>query len=492
MKKALLFSAALMIAAAASAQTMRINQGDVTYAISASQAGEMPFTDATSITVCGRTFNLSELTNITIDDSSVADNTVDVTYNGSSAKVVISGNLTPYITASVNGGHVRVFASSSLEQNVTYTLNGSSSNGSFYMEGSYQMGLVLNGVTLANPDSAAINIQNGKLINITLSNGTTNTLSDGLTTSTPDDSDGHKAAFYVDGHSSWNGSGTLTITGNVKHGYSGDEYMLLNAGFGTITVAGAKGDGLHISQYFKMQGGTLNITCEGDGIDVEKKKSDKTDNGMFTIEDGTINVTTTGNATKALKCESDMVVKGGVVTAITTGTAIYDSSEADISSNAAAKCDGTFTMSGGTMSLTSTGDGGKGINSTGSVTISGGTLTVVTTGDVFTHGSMDTKPHSIKSDGNITLSGGNVLSCASTDSGNPFKTDYAVYTNGATLMGIGNKAVTPVSASTCKYKKYTGVKVTAGSTLSYDGVSFTIPSTYSNSSAKVIVSSASM
>lgn len=492
MKKAFILSATLLLSIAANSQTLCVNKGDVTYAIPAAQAGEMLFSDGTTLTINGKSYMLSDLTNITIDDKSVSDNTVAVTYDGSAAKVVISGNLAPYVTAEVTGAHVKVVAASTLEQQVAYTLSGASTDGSFYMEGSYEMGLVLNNLSLANPDSAAINIQNGKLIAITLADGTSNSLSDGLSHVSDNGSDGHSAAFYVDGHSSWSGNGTLTITGNVKHGFSGDEYVLLTSNLGTITVSQAPGDGFHVNQYFKQQGGTLNITCTGDGIDVGKKKTDKEDNGKLFIEGGTLAVTTTGNATKALKCESDMLVSGGVVTATTTGSAIYDSSESDISSNACAKCDGIFTMSGGTMSLTSTGDGGKGINSTGAVTISGGNLTVVTTGKVFTYGADDTKPQAIKSDGNIVLSGGTILSCASSDSGNPFKTDFSVYTNGATLMGIGNKAVTPVSTSTCKYKKYSGVKVSGGSTLSYDGVSFTIPVGYNNSNAKVIVSSPSM
>jgi hypothetical protein len=117
---------------------------------------------------------------------------------------------------------------------------------------------------------------------------------------------------------------------------------------------------------------------------------------------------------------------------------------------------------------------------------------VVTTGSVYKSGEDDTKPQGIKSDGNITLSGGKVLSCASSDSGTAFKTDFYVYTNGATVMGIGGKATTPSSSSTHGYKKYSNVNVTGGSTLSYDGVTFTIPSLYSNSNGKVVVSSSSM
>ena len=473
-------------------QTMRINMGDVTYAITASQAGEMTYNDGTTLTVCGKTYTLSELTNITIDDTAFDDNLVDVHYDGSSAKVVISGNLSPYLSATVKGAHVCIHTSDDLPFNVTYILAGNSSNGSFYMDGDHAMGLVFNQLSLINPDSAAINIQNGKLIGVRLADGTTNYLADGLTNVVDDGSDGHKAAFYVDGHTSWTGSGALTIVGNVKHGYVSDEYTLLNEGLGSITVTSAASDGFHINQYFKMEGGTVTISSTGDGIDVEKKKSDKEDNGKMMIDGGTLSVTTSGNATKALKCESDMVIIGGVITAITTGTAVYEAAANDISSNACAKCDGSFTMKGGTLTLTSTGDGGKGINSTGIITISGGQLTAVTTGDTYEYGTLDSKPHPIKSDGDIILSGGEILSCGSADKGTAFKTDFNVLTNGATLMGIGGKATTGSTASTHSSKKYTGVNVKGGSTLSYDGVTFKIPDNYNNASAKIIVSSPSM
>ena len=493
MKKSLIIAATIFAANSLSAQTLRVNIGDVTYAIPASQTGEMLYDAGKTLTIGKKTFTLSDLTNITIDNAIVEDNTVDVKYDGSSAKVVIAGNIAPYVNAKVKGAHVSIEATTTLDQRVKYTLSGNTQNGSFYMSGSYPMEVVFNGVTLNNPDSAAVNLQNGKLIEITLPAGTTSNLSDGLTSVTDDGSDGHKAAFYADGHTSWSGSGSMNIKGNVKHGLSDDEYMLLNEGMGTLTISGAINDGLHVSQYFKMLGGTVKITSSGDGIDVEKKKSDKEDNGMLTIEGGNLTVVTTGNATKALKCESNMVIKGGVISATTSGTATYDSSLADpFSSNAAAKCDGEFLMSGGTLNLTSTGAGGKGLNSTGNITINGGTLTVVTTGAIFAYGSDDTKPQAIKSDGNITLSGGTILSCASPENGNPFKTDLNVYTNGATLMGIGDKSVTPTTSSTCGFKNYKGVKVAGGSSLSYDGVSFTIPSIYSNSNAKVIVSSPSI
>ena len=493
MRKIAILAISCLLGMTAQSQTLNVNVGNVTYAFPSSQTGDMVYENGNTLTICGKAFPISEITNMIVDQTEVNDNTVLVSYDNSMAKVVVAGNIAKYISADVKGGHVALVASPSLQQSVTYTLTGTSSNGSFYMSGEYACRVVLNGVSLNNPDSAAINIQDGKKIDIELATGTSNSLSDGLTSVTDDGSDTHKAVFYVEGHSSWSGSGSLNIKGNVRHGFFSDEYTQFESNLGSVTVEQAKSDGFHVNQYFQMQGGTLNITAVGDGIDVGAKKSDKENNGNLMLEGGNLTIVTSGDATRALKCDNDLIVSGGTIDAKTLGNPVYDSSEVDLSSCAAAKCDGKFTMTAGTLRLTSTGEGGKGLNATGEVEVSGGDLVVVTTGATYEYTSeLDSKPHGVKSDANITLSGGNVLVCASADGGTAFKTSVNVFTNGATMMGVGGKATTGSASSTHNSKKYSNVKVTGGSTLSYDGVSFVIPDIYNNSSAKVIVSSAAM
>ena len=156
-----------------------------------------------------------------------------------------------------------------------------------------------------------------------------------------------------------------------------------------------------------------------------------------------------------MKCDSSVVVTGGNVNITTSGAAYYEASEDDISSSSALKCDGSFTMSNGTISLLSTGIGGKGLNSTGDINISGGTLSAVTTGKRYKYDSeLDSKPQGIKSDGNIILSGGNIYSAVIDTKATTFKTDFTFNANGATIMGIGGKAVTPTGSQ--KYKTYSG------------------------------------
>jgi len=58
-------------------------------------------------------------------------------------------------------------------------LKGTSTDGEFYLDGSFKCTVELNGLTLTNPSGPAINIQNGKRIAVSAQKGTTNTLTDG-------------------------------------------------------------------------------------------------------------------------------------------------------------------------------------------------------------------------------------------------------------------------------------------------------------------------
>lgn len=463
-----------------SAQSLRLTQGEVTFVHSAANTGDMTYAGK-SLTIEGRQYQLDNSTTMEVTQDGVADNTVSVVYNGASANVTIAGNLAKYMTVKAVGADVCIVAAPELQQNVEYNLSGTSSDGSFYMDGSYAATFKLNNLSLTNADSAAINIQDGKLITIEL-NGQ-NTLSDAA-------GKANNACMYINGHAKFVGSGNLTVTGNAKHGITGDEHLVIEGGNINVTSVG---DGLHISEYFKQTGGSLTINSKGDGIDIGFKgvnkgtKDQYPNNGFAFLEGGNIDITVSGAAMKGIKADSTVVVSGTTANVTTTGSAIFDTTDNDISSSAALKTGGKLDMTAGKLTLVSTGAGGKGINATGNVELAGGELSVTTTGAVWVHGTEDSKPHGIKSDADINLKGGRIFVAASSDSGTAFKTDYFFTITGGTIMGIGAKNSKPTS-NTQQYHSYSGVNVKGGQTLSYNGVSFTVPSIYSNTSAKVLVS----
>jgi len=447
MKRLMFLMAAFVCTATmAVAQTMNIKTGSVTVAVDAAQADEMTYSNSgQTLTVCGKAFTVSDIDKIYIDDSDVADNTVSVSYSGTSASVVIAGNIAQYLTTTVSGADVTIVQDANVTEEITYTLSGTSTDGSFNMDGELKATVVLNGLTLTSTTGAPINIANGKRIHITVTDGTTNTFADGA-------SGTQKACFFVNGHAEFSGAGTINITGNARHGYRSDEYTQLKSSFtGAINILKAASDGMHVEQYLEMNNGTVTISnIGGDGVDVAAT-SDTTDelNGQAFINGGTLTVTTTADDVKALKSDSAMAITGG------------------------------------TLKLTNTGAGSKAIGCKGALTVSGGTIEALSLGGVYDEdGTNESKPNAVKSTGNLTISGGTFYAVSNNKA---FNTDALFYINGGTVMGIGAKA-SAENVGTQSAKTYSKVSVSAGQTVSYSGVSYTVPSSYTCSSASILVS----
>lgn len=314
MKKFYLIALLLSAAFTATAQTLNIHSGQVTVAVPAEDAGEMTYTGGTSLTVNGATYDLSAVDSITIDNSTVEAATVSVTYDGTLANVLVSGDVAPYMTIAVAGADVSIVAAATLAEEVTYRLSGTSTDGSFTMDGEYKSTVELNNLTLTSSTGAAVNIENGKRINVVIPTGTTTTLVDGASGS-------QKACLFVNGHAEFSGGGSLILTGNTRHAYASDEYTILGSDFGSIQVLSSTNDGLHVDQYFQMDGGTVTISnVTGDGIDVGVT-NDATDelNGQVIINGGTITLDVASDDTKGIKCDSLMTIAGGTITANVSG-----------------------------------------------------------------------------------------------------------------------------------------------------------------------------
>jgi hypothetical protein len=318
-----------------------------------------------------------------------SDNSVQVVYNGTSATVTVADNISQYLTVSQQGAHVSIAQSDSVASEITYTLSGTSTDGEFYMSGSYKATIELNGLSLTNAtpvySGAAVHIQNGKRINVKVITGTENTLVDAASGS-------QKGCLYVKGHAEFKQQGTLNVVGNVKHAIKAGEYISLKNA--TLNITSAVGDGISCNQYFLMQSGTVNISgTEDDGIQCDLEGDTATaitedhedeDSGNIYIEGGTITINCAAIAAKGIKAAGDIFISGEPVIDITTsGKGEWD--EEDLETNAACgiSADGDIDISGGTLTLTSTGSGGKGMKCDSVLTISGGDITVTTSGTLY-------------------------------------------------------------------------------------------------------------
>ena len=364
MKKVIPLIISLLLAIAVQAQTLNVVVGSVTYQFPAEQAGEMTYADGTTLTILNKAFTLSDITKMYIDDTTVTDNQVGVVYSGTSAAVTVAGNVAQYITASVSGAHVNIEQSTDLAQEITYKLSGTSTDGEFYMSGSYKATLELNGLTLTNStpvsSGAAIHIQNGKRINIKVVEGTTNTLTD-------------------------------AASGSQKGCIKAGEYITVKNA--TINVKSAAGDGINCAQFFAMESGKVSISgTSDDGIQCDLEGTESTgettdhedeDSGNIYIAGGTLTIDVTATAAKGIKCEGDMQISGGSITVTTSGSGEWDSTDQETKAAACMSADGSISISGGELNLTSTGSGGKGIKCDDTLIISDGTVTVKTTGGLY-------------------------------------------------------------------------------------------------------------
>ena len=384
MKRILIFTMMLTAAMATIAQTLNIQVGQVIYQVPADSAGKMPFANASTLTVMQKAYDISSITRIYIDNSEVTDNLIIVDFNNDNTTVKVPGNIARKLTVSANKGHVAIVQDATVDEEITYQLQGQAENGSFYMNGELKASLLLNGLTLNNPDSAAINIRDGKRISVELASGTTNTLTDGANGS-------QKACFAVKGHTEFKGGGTLNITGNTAHAFWGKEYVELKKTVGAINILGAVGDGFNINQYFLQKGGAVTITGVGDdGLQVSYETDDDDaivddaeNTGNIDIQGGSLDITTTGNGVKAIKAANDFGMTAGTVTINQTGSLKVDADDIDYA--VGVKAGHNIVINGGNVNITNTADGGKGLSADGNITIDQSSATTVI--DIKANGS---------------------------------------------------------------------------------------------------------
>lgn len=455
MKRTLMtLATASAIAFAADAQTLNVVVGNVTYALPATEAGDMTYTGGTQLTIMGRTLNTADITRMYVDDSEVEDGTVSVSYNGTSASIVVAGNVAQYVEPTVSDAHVTIEQSDNVGDDtcgeITYVLSGTSTDGSFTLDGSYKASIELQGLTLTSTLGAPLDIQDGKRISLSVKKGTVNTLTDSADGS-------QKGCIACKGHLELKGKGTLNVYGNTAHGIYSKEYVeLKNA---TVNILSAVKDGLNCNQYFLMESGELNISGTGDdGMQVSYKDDtdrEAEDTGSIIVSGGTINIATTATAAKGMKAEGNISITDGSVTVSTSGGGKWDEDDAKTKAASCISTDGNVQIDGGTLQLTSSGSGGKGINCDGEFIANGGNVTITTTGGMYAYvngteydpytGNTDrltsdqkSSPKGIKADGNVTINGGTFNVTVTGNGGEGIESKAVMTINDGTIIANTN------------------------------------------------------
>ena len=313
--------------------------------------------------------------NYTWDDN-FADRTntdtilIAINYQGD--QVTVEGDAWGYVSAS--GAHVTV--KSSANRFLQLQLSGTTTDGSLIIYSWKKVGVLLNGVSITNPHGPVINNQCGKSFIVTTAPNTVNTLADGaeyqMALGLKGDTISQKATLFSEGQIYLRGTGTLQVNAQAKNGIASDDFIVVEGGTISVDVAATGSNGIKTNDGFTINGGTLTVSVAAKGA-------------------------------RGIKNDARTTIAGGTTTITTTGDCLVETVDGitDTTSCAGIRCDSLFQMTAGQLTITSSGDGGKGINSDQQVLFQGGKLLVTTTG-----GNQLGKPKAVKASNGIIVSGG--------------------------------------------------------------------------------------
>ena len=368
--------------------------------------------------------NIVEIDSVTAAeaDDDISNTTFSLTVGVTFAEggtATVSGT-TDDFTVTVSGNDVTIVYSG--DEYVMYELSGTTTDGFFKLYSAKKQAITLNGVSIANPNGAAINVQGtvaspskGKRTFVVL-NGT-NTLADGTTYSDTPSGEDEKAALFSEGQLIFSGSGSLTVNASGRSGIVSDDYVLITKGTIACNVTG--------SAYYDSDDAEYKSTA---GI-----KS----NDYVKMTDGSLTITNSGTGGKGIKCDGNGYFYGGTVNVTTTGSNYGSggggggfpggggSSSSESVSAKGLKFDGNLMFNGCTVVVSS--DAHEGIEAKGTLTISGG--------EVYSYSKSD---DAINSGGDFTITGGYVYGYAPSNDGLDANGDF--YIKGGVIYAIGTSS----------------------------------------------------
>lgn len=310
----------------------------------------------------------------TYHEKNAWEQVVKVIYTNDS--VTVSGQKSP-VTFTVSGCNLNLNLG---EAKAKVIVTGSCTDGSLRITGEHRHMLELQALDLKSTIGPAINDQNKKRVFVHLSGDTR--LEDAPTYApalTADED--RKGCFFAEGHVIISGDGVLEITGRQRHGLATDGFLTIRPGVTLVVHDAAKNA----------------IAAKGSAANA---------NAGITVMGGYIYANTSAPAGKVLKTDLNTVITGGALNLNCSGDPAIDPDDNTLSSAACIKSGLTTTISGADITMTATGHGGKGINSTGAITMTSGTATMALAGSRVEDSGDSATPKAVKTEGNLSLLGG--------------------------------------------------------------------------------------
>lgn len=293
---------------------------------------------------------------------------IDITLSGTSASCSDS-------SVSISGSTVTITAEG------TYKLSGTLSDGQIVVNApdTDKVQLVLDNAEITKKSGAALYVIQADKVFVTTVNGSTNTLaSTGKFVATDDNNvDG---AVFSKSDIVFNGSGTLNISCETKHGVVTKDDLKIAGGTYNITSAS---QGLSGKDSVRIAAGAVNINAGTDAIHSEN--ADDAEKGFIYIAGGTLDLT---SGRDCMDASATLTVEGGTLNLVSGGgsSSAQTYSGADSESYKGLKSAGVLTITGGTFNINALDDA---VHSTTDVIIDGGKFEI-STGDDGVHADNET------------------------------------------------------------------------------------------------------
>lgn len=194
--------------------------------------------------------------------------TATITLDGDSAQV--NGNGAYY-----NDGSVVITGAG------YYVFSGTLDDGNIVVDAydSSKVFVILSGASLYCSDDACLRVENAEKVFLMLAEGTENRMESGATYSQTALDDNTGGVIFAHDDLTINGSGSLDIVANYKHGIDANDDLKITGGTITITCPS---DGLHVNDSFRLRDANLTIAAGDDGV--------HSDTDVY-IESGTLLIT---------------------------------------------------------------------------------------------------------------------------------------------------------------------------------------------------------
>ena len=264
-----------------------------------------------------------------------------------------------------------------------YKITGKCSECQILIDQGIDVSLTVNSIEIDNSNTCPLLISKMAKVNLILEGESS--ITDNEINEDSESFEGAGIKFKKSSSLTINGEGKLKVISNIKNGIKGGEKSSLTIDSGNLEIT-AVNNGLACDNLLTINGGSISIISQGDGIKADPDSDDSKSEGTIKITGGTITINSLGDAIQA---GYKLLITGGTFDITTFNGASASGFDEDTMSAKGLKCStnehenvtNVLTINGGTFVFNTRDDA---IHSDYNVTITGGKFEI-STGDDGVH-----------------------------------------------------------------------------------------------------------